>query len=52
MDVATPFVEVANAIIESGGKDLNECYQCATCTGSCPWGYVDPLNIRQLIHAS
>ena len=50
MEVATPFVEVANAIIESGGKDLNECYQCATCTGSCPWGYVDPLNIRQLIH--
>jgi len=50
MDVATPFVEVANAIIESGGQDLNECYQCATCTGSCPWGYVDPLNIRQLVH--
>jgi Fe-S oxidoreductase len=50
MDVATPFVEVANAIVEAGGKDLNLCYQCATCTGSCPWGYVDPLNIRQLIH--
>ena len=50
MDVATPFVEVADAIVEAGGKDLNECYQCATCTGSCPWGYVDPLNIRQLIH--
>jgi len=50
MEVATPFVEVADAIVEAGGKDLNECYQCATCTGSCPWGYVDPLNIRQLIH--
>ena len=50
MDVATPFVEAADAIIQSGGKDLTNCYQCATCTGSCPWGYVDPLNIRQLIH--
>ncbi len=50
MDVATPFIEVANAIVEAGGKDLNLCYQCATCTGSCPWGYVEPLNIRQLIH--
>ena len=50
MDVVTPFIEVADAIEECGGKDLNLCYQCATCTGSCPWGFVDPLNIRQLIH--
>ncbi len=50
MEVVTPFIEVAEAIEESGGKDLNLCYQCATCTGSCPWGFVDPLNIRQLIH--
>ncbi len=50
MEVVTPFIEVADAIEESGGTDLNLCYQCATCTGSCPWGYVDPLNIRKLIH--
>jgi Fe-S oxidoreductase len=43
-------VELANAIVDAGAKDLNDCYQCATCTGVCPWGYVDPLNIRQLIH--
>jgi len=49
MEVAIPFIEVANAIVESGGKDLTNCYQCATCTGSCPWGYVEPLNMRQLI---
>jgi Fe-S oxidoreductase len=49
MDVVTPFVEVAQAIQESGGEDLSLCYQCATCTGSCPWGFVEPLNIRQLI---
>lgn len=50
MQVVTPFIEVADAIVESGGKDLNLCYQCATCTGSCPWGFVEPLNIRKLIH--
>ena len=50
MEVVTPYIEVADAIEECGGKDLNLCYQCATCTGSCPWGFVEPLNIRQLIH--
>jgi Fe-S oxidoreductase len=50
MDVATPFPEIAEAIIESGGKDLTLCFQCATCTGSCPWTYVAPLNMRELIH--
>ena len=49
MDVVTPFIEIADAVVESGGKDLTLCYQCATCTGSCPWGFVDPLNTRQLI---
>jgi Fe-S oxidoreductase len=49
MEIATPFVEVADAIVQSGGKDLNLCFQCATCTGSCPWGWVKPLNMRLLI---
>ncbi len=49
MDVVTPFLEVAQAIQESGGEDLNLCFQCGTCTGSCPWGFVEPLNMRQLI---
>ena len=49
MDIATPFIEVADAIVEAGGKDLNKCFQCATCTGSCPWGWVNPLNMRLLI---
>ena len=50
MSVAVPSIDVADAIVESGARDLTVCYQCATCTGSCPWGYVEPLNIRQLIH--
>ncbi|MBN2495060.1 MAG: (Fe-S)-binding protein [Deltaproteobacteria bacterium] len=50
MEVATPFLEVAEAIEQGGAEDLNVCYQCATCTGSCPWGFVEPLNVRRLIH--
>lgn len=50
MQVATPFPEISDAIVESGGKDLTLCFQCATCTGSCPWTYVAPLNMRQLLH--
>jgi Fe-S oxidoreductase len=50
MDTATPLLYVSDAIIEAGGKDLPLCYQCSTCTGSCPWGFVDPLNVRELIH--
>jgi Fe-S oxidoreductase len=50
MQAVTPFLEVAQALEASGGQDLNLCYQCATCTGSCPWGFVEPLNMRELIH--
>lgn len=50
MDVAIPALYVADAIRESGGKDLTLCFQCSTCTGSCPWGFVNPFNMRQLIH--
>lgn len=49
MEIAAPFTEAADAIIGSGGRDLNVCFQCATCTGSCPWGWVNPLNMRHLI---
>lgn len=50
MDLVTPFSFVADAIVEAGGEDLNLCYQCATCTASCPWSFVAPLNMRELIH--
>ncbi len=50
MDVVTPYSFVGDAIVEAGGEDLNLCYQCATCTGSCPWTFVEPLNMRELIH--
>ncbi len=49
MPAATPFLEVADALKEYGAHDLDLCYQCSTCTGSCPWSFVEPLNIRRLI---
>jgi Fe-S oxidoreductase len=50
MEAVTPFLEVAQALKASGVHDLDLCYQCATCTGSCPWGFVEPLDMRRLIH--
>jgi Fe-S oxidoreductase len=33
----TPFKEVADLINESGGEALKGCYQCGTCSATCPW---------------
>ena len=42
-------LEVAEAIIEAGGKTLTTCYQCGTCTASCPWGLFTGLKVRDMI---
>jgi len=46
----TPNKDVTQMIIDAGGKDLLTCYQCGTCTGSCPWGLVGHLGVRNMIH--
>ena len=33
----TPFFEVNEAIVFSGGADLNQCMQCGLCAALCPW---------------
>jgi Fe-S oxidoreductase len=51
MGYVTPFLEVTEAIKELGGRDLDACMQCATCTGVCPWNlvrYFSPRNIIRL----
>jgi len=45
-----PYIEVVEAIIASGGEKLLTCYQCATCTGTCPWSQLVGYNMRKLIH--
>ena len=37
----TPFFEVNEAIVYSGGADLNTCMQCGNCAAVCPWREVD-----------
>ena len=50
--VATPFLEMSQAIIEAGGEALKKCYQCGTCTGTCPWTPITHFNIRMLVRLS
>ncbi len=49
MDAVTPFLEVTEAIKELGGKDLERCMQCGTCTGVCPWNLVRYFSPRGMI---
>jgi Fe-S oxidoreductase len=45
----TPFLEMSQAIIDAGGEALKKCYQCGTCTGTCPWTPITHFNIRMLV---
>ncbi len=51
MEVQTPFLEVGDAIIESGAENLYWCMQCGLCTGTCPYRLVpgeasEQFNVR------
>lgn len=50
MEIATPFKEVADIIKEEGGEAFKLCYQCGTCTATCPWHMVRNFPPRRLIH--
>ena len=45
----TPYLEMSQAIMEAGGEALKKCYQCGTCTGTCPWTPITHFNIRKLV---
>jgi len=44
-----PMIEVAEAVVEAGAVDLTHCYQCGTCSGSCPWTPLGRFNVRSFI---
>lgn len=44
-----PFPEIAKMIREVGGETLKLCFQCATCTGTCPWNNVREFPVRRII---
>ncbi len=48
-NVKIPDPDFAQSIIDAGGKTLDLCYQCGTCTGSCPSGRTTAFRTRQLI---
>lgn len=47
------FDEVRDAIVASGGEEIQLCMQCGLCTGSCPWGRMEEkseFNVREMFH--
>lgn len=46
----TLFYEVNEAVVMSGGEDLNHCMQCGLCAAVCPWREVDgEFTVRSMI---
>jgi Fe-S oxidoreductase len=43
-------LEVAEVIKEMGGEALCKCYQCGTCTATCPWTDLTHYNMRKFLH--
>lgn len=44
-----PNPEFAKEVIKAGGATLNLCFQCGTCTGSCPSGRQTAFRTRKLV---
>ncbi|MDY6931527.1 MAG: CoB--CoM heterodisulfide reductase subunit C [Halobacteriota archaeon] len=44
-----PDPEFTKRVIESGADTLNLCFQCGTCTGSCPSGRLTAFRVRKVI---
>jgi len=41
--------EFSEKVKAAGGESLEYCFQCGTCTGSCPSGRRTPYKVRQII---
>ncbi len=44
-----PNPEFTNQVIREGADTLNLCFQCGTCTGSCPSGRYTAFRVRKVI---
>lgn len=47
--MATPNLDFANEMAEAGCGDAKLCFQCGTCTASCPSGRYTSYRIRKII---
>ena len=48
-----PDIETVETLIEMGGENrslFNMCFQCGTCTGTCPWNLVKRFGVRRIMH--
>ncbi len=51
MNMASPDKETVDILLESGNEPLFKiCYQCGTCTGTCPWNLVRSFIVRKIMH--
>ena len=50
MQALTPFQDAIDIIKEEGGGVNKLCYQCGTCTSTCPWNLVRSFIVRKAMH--
>lgn len=50
MPAVAPFKEASDIIKEEGGDVFKLCYQCGTCSATCPWNLVRSFLIRRIMH--
>jgi len=48
-DAKEPNPEFTRKVVEGGGKTVNLCFQCGTCTGSCPSGRQTAFRVRKVV---
>jgi len=49
MELATPFKEIIEEIVQVGGESFKVCYQCGKCDVVCPWNKVTNFSIRKIV---
>ena len=50
MPALTPYKDMADLLKEEGGDIFKLCYQCGTCSATCPWNLVRSFLPRRIIH--
>ena len=50
MQALIPFQDAIDIIKEEGGEICKLCYQCGTCTSTCPWNLVRSFMVRKTMH--